>query len=59
MLFVGIGGPHIPCEKILVVHLGNLNYAVRYQLSQPGSYVLVVKWGDKHIPGSPFNITAK
>jgi len=59
MLVVGIGGPQIPCEKIFIIHLGGLHYSVRYQLSQPGNYVIVVKWGDKHIPGSPFNIVAK
>lgn len=59
MLFVGIGGPQIPCERIFIVHVGNLNYSVKYQLSQPGKYVLVVKWGENHIPGSPFNIVAK
>ena len=59
MLVVGIGGPQIPCEKIFIIHLGGLHYSVRYQLSQPGNYTIVVKWGDKHIPGSPFNVVAK
>jgi filamin len=59
MLLVGIAGPRIPCEKILIEHQGNLKYTVKYQLSQPGNYTLVVKWGDQHIPGSPYNIVAK
>ena len=59
MLIVGIAGPRIPCEQIHIHHIGNLQYNVRYQLSQAGSYVLVVKWGEEHIPGSPFTILAQ
>ena len=58
MLLVGIAGPLIPCEQINVVHIGNLRYTVRYRLSQAGNYTLIVKWGDHHISGSPFNIVA-
>ncbi|KAK5600034.1 hypothetical protein CRENBAI_011014 [Crenichthys baileyi] len=57
MLLVGVYGPQVPCEEVLVKHLGNLQYNVSYVLKERGSYVLVVKWGDDHIPGSPFNVT--
>ncbi|XP_028309662.1 filamin-A isoform X6 [Gouania willdenowi] len=56
MLLVGVDGPKVPCEEILVKHLGNLQYSVSYQLKEKGEYVLVVKWGDEHIPGSPYHI---
>jgi len=59
MLVVGIGGPTIPCEYVTVLHLGRLQYTVKYKLSQPGNYILIVKWGDQHIPGSPFRIVAQ
>ena len=59
MLVVGIAGPRVPCEQLNVVHMGNLKYIVKYRLSQPGNYVLMVKWGDEHIRGSPFNIVAQ
>uniref|UniRef100_A0A3Q1JKA0 Calponin-homology (CH) domain-containing protein n=1 Tax=Anabas testudineus TaxID=64144 RepID=A0A3Q1JKA0_ANATE len=57
MLLVGVDGPRVPCEEILVKHLGNRLYNVSYQLKEKGEYILVVKWGDEHIPGSPFHIT--
>ncbi|XP_066527398.1 filamin-B [Hoplias malabaricus] len=57
MLLVGVHGPQTPCEEILVKHMGNLQYNVSYILKERGSYVLAVKWGEDHIPGSPFHIT--
>lgn len=59
MLIVGIAGPQIPCEQLHVLHMGRLKYVVKYQLSQPGNYTLMVKWGDQHIRGSPFSIVAQ
>ncbi|TWW57270.1 Filamin-A [Takifugu flavidus] len=56
MLLVGVDGPKVPCEEILVKHLGNRMYNVSYQLKEKGEYILVVKWGDEHIPGSPYHI---
>lgn len=56
MLLVGVDGPKVPCEEILVKHLGSRLYNVSYQLKEKGEYILVVKWGDEHIPGSPFHI---
>ncbi|XP_030274937.1 filamin-B-like isoform X1 [Sparus aurata] len=57
MLLVGVHGPQIPCEEVLVKHMGNLQYNVSYLLKERGSYILVVKWGEDHIPGSPFQVT--
>ncbi|XP_076600524.1 filamin B a isoform X2 [Chaetodon auriga] len=57
MLLVGVHGPQIPCEEVLVKHLGNLQYNVSYVLKERGNYILVVKWGEDHIPGSPFHVT--
>ncbi|XP_047233810.1 filamin-A isoform X1 [Girardinichthys multiradiatus] len=57
MLLVGVDGPKVPCEEILVKHLGNRVYNVSYQLKEKGEYILVVKWGDEHIPGSPYHLT--
>lgn len=57
MLLVGVHGPKVPCEEVLVKHLGAKLYSVVYLLKEKGSYTLVVKWGDEHIPGSPFHIS--
>uniref|UniRef100_G3NI02 Filamin B n=1 Tax=Gasterosteus aculeatus TaxID=69293 RepID=G3NI02_GASAC len=57
MLLVGVLGPQTPCEEVLVKHLGNLQYNVSYMLKERGNYILVVKWGEEHIPGSPFQVS--
>lgn len=57
MLLVGVQGPRSPCEEIVVKHLGNQLYNVGYLLRERGDYLLVVKWGDQHVPNSPFRLT--
>lgn len=57
ILLVGVHGPTIPCEEVSVKHVGNEQYNVAYLVKDKGSYTLVVKWGEDHIPGSPFHIT--
>ncbi|XP_075434428.1 filamin-A isoform X4 [Ascaphus truei] len=57
MLLVGVHGPKTPCEEIIVKHLGNRLYNVTYLLKDKGDYILVVKWGDEHIPGSPYHVS--
>lgn len=57
MLLVGVHGPQVPCDEVLVKHVGNLQYNVSYVLKERGNYILVVKWGEDHIPGSPFHVT--
>ncbi|CAI9602621.1 unnamed protein product, partial [Staurois parvus] len=54
ILLVGVHGPTIPCEEVSVKHLGNKQYSVSYHVKEKGDYTLVVKWGEEHIPGSPF-----
>ncbi|XP_030827869.1 filamin-A isoform X3 [Strongylocentrotus purpuratus] len=56
MLIVGIAGPKTPCEEIHVKHTFGQRYTVTYLLKEKGNYVLIVKWGDEHIPGSPFSL---
>ncbi|XP_069499881.1 filamin-B isoform X2 [Ambystoma mexicanum] len=57
MLLVGVHGPTIPCEEVSVKHLGNKQYTVTYIVKEKGDYVLAVKWGEQHIPGSPFHVS--
>lgn len=56
MLMVGVMGPKLPCEEVRVRHMGHNQYSVSYLVQERGNYVLVVKWGDQHIPGSPFHV---
>uniref|UniRef100_A0AAV2MLB8 Filamin n=1 Tax=Knipowitschia caucasica TaxID=637954 RepID=A0AAV2MLB8_KNICA len=56
MLLVGVHGPHVPCEEVVVKHMGRLQYNISYVLKERGDYALVVKWGDQHVPGSPFHV---
>ncbi|KAM6470409.1 filamin-B isoform 2-T2 [Liasis olivaceus] len=57
MLLVGVHGPTTPCEEVSVKHLGNHQYNVTYVVKEKGDYLLAVKWGEEHIPGSPFHVT--
>ncbi|XP_067932451.1 filamin-A-like isoform X2 [Watersipora subatra] len=58
MLFVGMIGPanSPPVDEILIKHAQRNTYNVSYTVKQKGKYHLLVKWGDDHIPGSPFHI---
>jgi len=56
VLFVGIHGPETPCEEVHVRHEGNKEYKVSYSLTDHGQYIIFVKWGEDHIPGSPFHV---
>ncbi|XP_050531190.1 filamin-A isoform X2 [Daktulosphaira vitifoliae] len=58
MLFVGMYGPKGPCEEIYIKHMKQNNYQVSYVVRDRGEYILLIKWGDEHIPGSPFKIEA-
>lgn len=51
-------GPSGPCDLNLK-HVGGNVYSVNYTVGERGIYTLQVKWGDDHIPGSPFKIEAQ
>ncbi|XP_061815670.1 filamin-C isoform X1 [Nerophis lumbriciformis] len=57
MLMVGVHGPKAPCEEVYVKHTGHKLYNVTYTVKEVGNYILIVKWGDDHVPGSPFHVT--
>ncbi|KAG5451194.1 Filamin-A [Clonorchis sinensis] len=56
ILLVGICGPTRPFEEVKVNHLGNNRYSVSYRVNEKGRHWLLVKWGDHHVPGSPFTV---
>lgn len=56
ILYVGMYGPKGPCEEFSIKHTGRNNYNVSYLVRDRGQYILIVKWGEEHIPGSPFQI---
>ncbi|KAM9705439.1 LOW QUALITY PROTEIN: filamin-C-like [Menidia menidia] len=57
MLLVGVHGPVAPCEEVYVKHMGGRIYTVSYTVKEQGSYVLILKWGEQDVPGSPFTVT--
>uniref|UniRef100_A0A5F9DSU4 Filamin B n=1 Tax=Oryctolagus cuniculus TaxID=9986 RepID=A0A5F9DSU4_RABIT len=57
MLLIGVHGPTTPCEEVSMKHVGSQQYNVTYVVKERGEYVLAVKWGEEHIPGSPFHVT--
>ncbi|KAG4065495.1 hypothetical protein HA402_009056 [Bradysia odoriphaga] len=56
ILFIGVCGPRGQCEEVAVKHLGQNNYYVTYRVQDPGQYLIAVKWGDEHVPNSPFSL---
>ena len=54
MMFVGMMGPKGPCEEMCVKNTGGYVYKMNYIVKERGDYMLIVKWGDEHVPGSPF-----
>ncbi|XP_061423004.1 filamin-A-like [Lethenteron reissneri] len=54
MLLVGVHGPHVPCEEVVVKHTGKGAYAVSYTLKERGEHILVLMWGNEHVTGSPY-----
>ncbi|GAU93664.1 hypothetical protein RvY_05566 [Ramazzottius varieornatus] len=56
VLMVGVYGQKNPAEEVHVKHTGHDAYTVSYMLKEAGEYLLIVKYGDDHIPGSPFLI---
>ncbi|XP_054165990.1 filamin-A-like [Oppia nitens] len=56
LLFVALYGPKGPSDEISVKHQGRNIYNVSYQCREKGDYIMVVKWGDDNVPGSPFKI---
>ncbi|XP_041964970.1 filamin-C-like isoform X2 [Alosa sapidissima] len=56
MLMVGVHGPRTPCEEVYVKHVGNRLYNVTYTVREKGNYMVIVKWGDDTVPGSPFQV---
>ncbi|XP_065219553.1 filamin-A isoform X2 [Planococcus citri] len=56
ILFVGLYGPKGPCEEVFIKHTGRNNYNVNYMCRERGEYIIFVKWGEDHIPGSPFRV---
>ena len=56
MLLVGVIGPRVPCDEVAVRHIGNDKYTITYRPCETGQHVLVIKWGDKHVPGRPHDL---
>ena len=42
----------------MIKHQGDKRYSVSYVVHQKGEYIIFVKWGDDHIPGSPYRVVA-
>ncbi|XP_026470975.1 filamin-A-like [Ctenocephalides felis] len=58
ILLVSVYGPKGFNEEVSIKHTGKHQYTVSYLVRERGEYILFVKWGDDHIPGSPFKVDA-
>ncbi len=54
ILFVSVVTPKGPSEEVYVKHTGRGIYNVNYLVREKGQIFIYVKYGEKHIPGSPF-----
>lgn len=57
ILFVGICGPQGQCDEVNIKHLGRNIYRVLFQAPEVGEYILAAKWGEQHVPGSPYQLS--
>ena len=57
-IFAGIVGPQgtAPVDEMNIKHTARTVYTVSYTMKERGEYFLFVKYGDDHIPGSPFTL---
>ena len=53
VLFVAVLGPGGQ-EQVHVKHRGGKKYLVQFMMPEGGRYILYIKWGEQHVPGSPF-----
>ncbi|CAL1273258.1 unnamed protein product [Larinioides sclopetarius] len=58
LLFCSVYGPKGPTDEVHVKTIGKNLYQVNYTVKEKGDHIVVVKWGDDHIPGSPFKVEA-
>lgn len=58
VLYCAVYGPKGPCDEVHVKHMGRNLYQVFYNVKERGDHIVIVKWGDEHIPGSPFKVDA-
>lgn len=56
ILFCAVYGPKGPVDEVFVKHLGRNMYQVNYTAKEKGDHIVIVKWGEDHIPGSPFKV---
>ncbi|KAG8138534.1 hypothetical protein E2320_004480 [Naja naja] len=50
-------GPGLSKAFVYVKHMGNRVYSVTYTVKEKGDYILIVKWGDEGVPGSPYQVS--
>lgn len=58
MLFCGMIGPagSPPVEEMTVKNGPRKTFNVSYCVKHKGKHIMFVKYGDQHIPGSPFEV---
>ncbi|UYV73975.1 cher [Cordylochernes scorpioides] len=56
VLYAAVLGPRGPSDEVYVKHMGSNVYQVTYRVKEKGDHIVIVKWGEDHIPGSPFKV---
>ncbi|CAD5224207.1 unnamed protein product [Bursaphelenchus xylophilus] len=55
-LFVGVVTSRGPSDEVSIVHKGNGEYNVSYKIPERTRAVVIIKYGDREIMGSPFTV---
>ncbi|VDP66236.1 unnamed protein product, partial [Schistosoma mattheei] len=56
VLYVGVSGPVVACEEVNIKHMGYGQYSISYTVRDRGRHLIMIKWGEQHVPGSPFTV---
>ncbi|KAF2347522.1 Filamin/ABP280 repeat-like [Trinorchestia longiramus] len=58
ILYVGVYGFKGPCDEVSIKHISHYNNNVGYKTKDRGQHFITIRYGNDHIPGSPFPISA-
>lgn len=58
-LAIGVSGPKIPANRVVVIHEGNFKFSCQVLLEEEGEYCVSVTYHGVPIPGSPFRFTCR
>ena len=59
LLYVAAMSTHGPVDELVLTHQGSGLYDIKYKAPERGRLLIYVKYGDDHVPGSPFDVVVE